>query len=284
MSELVAWIDGIGLRGPGLASWADAMPVLRGEQRYRSEPTVLVAPTSLPATERRRVGKGVKIALEVGFAAATHAGRDPSSFPSVFTSSSGDGDTCDAICRELTGDRMISPTRFHNSVHNAPAGYWGIAAKSMLPSTSLCAFDDGFVAGFDEAVVQLAAGVEGVLLVAYDAPYPEPLRTARPTPDCFGVGLLLSREATPMSLARVTMTTNEAAGLATTLDDAELEACRSAIPAARALPLLSVLARRQAARVVIDRASGERIVLLVDAFSSESPFDANSARSAAACV
>mgnify|MGYP002075717815 CR=1 FL=1 len=30
-------------------------------------------------------------------------------------------------------DRLISPTRFHNSVHNAPSGYWSIAARSTRP-------------------------------------------------------------------------------------------------------------------------------------------------------
>jgi hypothetical protein len=283
--DLVAWIAGIGLRGPGLASWAEAIPVLRGERPYEPAPTVLVAPTALPATERRRVGKGVKIALDAGFAATENAGRDQSTLASVFTSSSGDGDNCDAICRELAGDRMISPTRFHNSVHNAPSGYWGIAAKAMPPSTSLCAYDDSFIAGLDEAMVQLANGVEAVLLVAYDAPYPEPLRTARPTPDCFGVGLVLTREAGPTALARVVLTSGSTAP-ASQLADAALEACRTAIPAARVLPLLAALARREAGDVAIARASGERLVLRVDGFASGTggPQEIAPARGATACV
>ncbi len=187
----------------GAAGWDASLDVLAGRATQANAPTVLVAPPSLPPAERRRVGKGVKVALEVAFEAAAHAGVDPSTLASVFTSSSGDGDNCDAICRELAGDRLISPTRFHNSVHNAPAGYWGIASGSMAPSTSLCAYDDSFVAGLDDALTQLDDDTPAVLLVAYDAPYPEPLRSVRPTPDAFGVALLLARDAGPRSLARI---------------------------------------------------------------------------------
>ena len=243
MPPLVAWIEGIGLRGPGLPGWAASREILAGRRAHVAAATTLVAPSALPAAERRRVGRGVKIALEVGFEAATHASRDPSTLPSIFTSSSGDGDNCDAICRELVGDRLISPTRFHNSVHNAPSGYWGIASKSMAASTSLCAYDDSFVAGLDDALAQLATGVEAVLLVAYDAPYPEPLHAARPTPDSFGVALLLTRACGSRALARLVRTATDVGAEAspTRMRDAALEACRVAIPAARALPLLAAI-------------------------------------------
>jgi hypothetical protein len=44
---------------------------------------------------------------------------------SVFTSSGGDGDVIHHICETLTQPgREVLLTRFHNSVHNAPAGYY----------------------------------------------------------------------------------------------------------------------------------------------------------------
>jgi len=290
---LVAYVAGIGLRGPGLAGWTSSRDILGGRAPHVVEPTVLVAPAALPPAERRRVGKGVKIALEVGFEAVAHAGRDAAALASIFTSSSGDGDNCDALCRELAGDRMISPTRFHNSVHNAPSGYWGIASGSMSPSTSLCAFDDSFVAGLDDALTQLACGADAVLLVAYDAPYPEPLATARPTPDSFGVGLVLTREPDVHAMARIEWqarttshhstshhttphhttphhtlahhTTREATRLAI----ATLEHCRMNIPAARALPLLSAIARGvDHDELVFDRGHGSTIALNVSSLAS----------------
>jgi hypothetical protein len=264
-APLVAWIEGIGLRGPGLAGWASSIDVLAGRRPYVSEPTILVAPTALPPAERRRVGKGVKIALEVGFEAVAHAGRDASTLPSIFTSSSGDGDNCDAICRELAGDRMISPTRFHNSVHNAPAGYWGIASGSMASSTSLCAYDDSFVAGLDDALSQLV-DEPAVLLIAYDAPYPEPLRTARPTPDSFAVALLLTREASARALAKIELDVlSSSTTPATRIGDPALEACRRDIPAARSLPLLATIASGSTSddELVFDAGNGTRLRLRV---------------------
>ncbi len=241
--KTLAWIDGIGLRGPGLAGWFASIDVLAGRAPHDAKPTALMPPSALPPAERRRVGKGVKVSLEVGFEACLHADRAAASLASVFTSSSGDGDNCDAICRELADERLISPTRFHNSVHNAPSGYWGIASGSMHPSTSLCAFDDSFTAGLDDALSQLACGVDAVLLVAYDAPYPEPLRAARPTPDSFAIALVLAREPGPRTIARIECDVLSTRLPPTAMASATLEDCRTYIPAARALPLLAAIAR-----------------------------------------
>ena len=256
--SLEAWIDGIGVRGPGLAGWPATRDVLRDPATYRSEPTAFVAPSSLPPAERRRVGRGVKIALEVGHEAVAHAGRAASDLPSVFTSSSGDGDNCDAICRALAGDRLISPTRFHNSVHNAPAGYWGIAAAARRASTSLCAFDASFAAGLVDALTQLDEDNEAVLLVAYDAPYPQPLFAARPTPDAFGVGLVLARARGPRSLARIAVSGSRV-GITTSMRDASLERWRATIPAARALPMLDALARVERVPIAVEDVNGRTL-------------------------
>ena len=241
-APLVAWIEGIGVRGPGLGGWLATHHVLAGRAPCEVAPTALVAPPLLPPAERRRVGKGVKLALEVGLQAVVQSGRDAATLASVFASSSGDGDNCDAICRALATDRLISPTRFHNSVHNAPSGYWSIAAQSNAPSTSLCAFDASFAAGLMDAATQLACGADAVLLVAYDVPYPEPLFTARPTPDAFGVAFVLAREPGSNSIARIEIASSHATPV-TRMRDPALEACRATIPAARALPLLDAIAR-----------------------------------------
>ncbi|MEO8938756.1 MAG: beta-ketoacyl synthase chain length factor [Burkholderiaceae bacterium] len=261
----VAWLRGIGIRGPGLAGWSATADILSGRVAYVDTRTAIVAPTQLPPAERRRVGKGVKIALEAGFEAVAHAAMDASMLPSVFTSSSGDGDNCDAICRALADDRLISPTRFHKSVHNAPSGYWGIASGSMAPSTSLCAFDDSLIAGFDDAMTQLAAGADAVLLVAYDAPYPEPLHTARPTPDSFGVAFVLAREPGPTPLARIEMDLPSRAATvpSTGMTDPAIERYRTAIPSARALPLLACIAIGDERDVLLEDARGMMLSLRV---------------------
>jgi len=250
MTRLAAAIDAVALLGPGLAGWTDAREVLAGRAPYRREPTVVPPPALLPANERRRSGLAVRIALATGAAALESVGREAAGLATVFSSSAADGDNCHAICEQLAGDdRMISPTRFHNSVHNAAAGYWSIATRSRAPSTSLCAYDGSFVAGLLEACALVRAQGEAALLIAYDATYPEPLRTVRPIPDAFGVALLLSPSATAGSLARIELATDARPGDA--LDDAALEAVRLEIPTARALPLLARLACAQAGETVL---------------------------------
>jgi hypothetical protein len=243
VTPLLAWVDGIGVHGPGLAGWSCTQAVLTGAAAFTAAPTVLPVPMGLPPAERRRTGRAVKVALAAGFDATAFAGADPGALPAVFASSGGDGENCHAICQVLaSGDRQISPTRFHNSVHNAAAGYWGIATGSMATATALGAHDASFAAGLLEAMAQLACDTPEVLLVAYDTDYPEPLFTARPITDAFGVALLLRRAAGAQSLARLAVTV--AAGFADRAGDPELEALRRAIPAARCLPLLDLLAHR----------------------------------------
>ena len=196
-SDLGAWVEGIGLIGPGFNDWPHAAAVLRGEAGYEPARCALPVPPALPPAERRRTGAAVRIALAVATAASEAAGRAPSTLATVFSASGGDGDNCHAICEVLaSSERFISPTRFHNSVHNAPAGYWSIAAQAMTASTSLAAYDASFAAGLLEAVVQVHASHAPRLLIAYDTAYPEPLHAKRPIPDAFAVALVLAPDRT----------------------------------------------------------------------------------------
>ncbi len=271
---------GVGLVGPGLTSWADAQTVLRGEAPYASAAAVIPAPTCLPPAERRRAGLATKVALSAADAACRDAGVAAASLPSVFTSSSGDGVNCHTLCESLASpDRMLSPTRFTNSVHNAPAGYWHIAVGSHSASTSLCAYDDSFDVGLMAALTQLACTGQPVLLVASDAPYPEPLKAKRPIPDAMGVALVLApvdaeagidagAEGGPGTTASGVIRASLApipAGDRTTTSCADegLEAVRRTLPTGRALPLLEALARGAATTIVLPGQGGVRLTLKV---------------------
>jgi hypothetical protein len=225
--------------------------VLRGEAAFATAPSVLPVPAILPPAGRRRASRVVKLTLAIGLEAAAHGGADVASLSTVFSASGADGHNCHALCEQLaTDDRQISPTRFHNSVHNAAAGYWGIATRAMQPCQVLCAYDASFGAGLLDALGQVALTGQPVLLIAYDSEYPEPLHAVRPVPDVGGVALLLTPEASARTLARVTLTPTRAA--AETLADPALEGLRLAIPALRALPLLRRLARGEPGAVVLD--------------------------------
>jgi hypothetical protein len=251
MRKLAAAIEGIGVLGPGLDNWLSTAAVLAGARDYQPARTVLPPPNALPSAERRRAGRVIKLALAVGAEAVAQAGRPVQSLPSVFASSGGDGDNCHEICSALTEkERSISPTRFHNSVHNAASGYWSIANGCTEASVTLCAYDGSFAAGLLEALSQVAQSRGPVLLVAYDSDYPPPLQLHRRIPDAFGLSLLLAPVDSPRALATVR------AGMSplppTRLAHPALEALRLGIPAARGLPLLERVARGGAGVIALE--------------------------------
>ncbi len=254
MSGLRVWVDGIGLLGPGLGSWASALAVLRGEQPHASSATLLPGPTRLPPAERRRAGTAVKLALAVADEAIAQAQIDPATHATVFTSSGGEGGNCHTLCETLaTAAPMLSPTRFTNSVHNAAAGCWHIAVASRASSTSLCAFDGSFGAGLIEAATSVQLSGQPILLVATDSPYPPPLHAVRPLPDHFGLALVLAPVASARSLAALTIELLGAPFSADVCEVESLDALRRTVPAAVALPLMQCLAAPgRRASVVVD--------------------------------
>ena len=279
MIPLSAVIESVGLIGPGFASWVDAQAILAGHVPYEAARTVVPAPASLPSAERRRTGTGVKLALAVGHEAVTASGRDAASLATVFAASGGDGQNCHAICETLASDdRKLSPTRFHNSVHNAPAGYWSIATRAMAPSNVLCAYDGSFAAGLLESLCQVAVDGVPTLLIAFDTEYPAPMRDVRPVPDAFGVALLLS----PVQGADAHTVTGTGANVlaridarltdtpATVLAVQDFEQMRRSNPAARALPLLEALAKQHPASVVLDYLQDVQLQLDITVSNSSS--------------
>ena len=144
----------------------------------------------------------------------------------------------------------MSPTRFANSVHNAASGYWSIAVGSMQASSVLSAYDASFTAALLDALAQIAVDRQPLLLVAYDTEYPPPLHAKRPIPDAFGVALVLAAARSEKTIARIDAALGEEAE--ERLADGGLEALRTAIPAARSLPLLRALANPKPSRAVID--------------------------------
>jgi hypothetical protein len=268
MVKLTAHIEGVGVLGPGLDGWTDSVAVLQGRSPYVRQPAAIPVPEGLPPAERRRLGLVVKLALSVGLQATSRAGVEPDALPAVFASSGGDGQNCHEICQALADDeKLISPTRFHNSVHNAAAGYWSIATRSKAASNALCAFDWTFAAGLLEAVTQVVVDKTRVLLVAYDAPYPQPLFAKRSIPEAFGVAFVLAPShggaSSPVgataAIGHLTLQLTDAP--ADRMSNPDLEALRASIPAARALPLLQRLATGRAGVVNIDYLDGRSLAV-----------------------
>lgn len=259
-------LHGVGVLGPGLDNWAQCRACLRGEVTYQPAATVLPAPEMLPPAERRRASRVIKLALAIGAEAVQHAAADAAELASVFISSTGDGHNCHALCETLAStQRDISPTRFHNSVHNTAAGYWCIATGATGPCQVLAAYDASFAAGLLEAAVQVHTEQRAVLLLAYDSDYPEPLKTSRPVPDVAGVALLLRPAVGPadahalaeLGIAWSSGMPSTTPSAAQPVLDAGLQTLSDTIPAMRALPLLQLLASGQAGQVWIEGLPGQ---------------------------
>lgn len=197
MTLLQAEIMGVSLWGPGLEGWAASRAILTGEAPYIARESPLAAPVMLPPNERRRTGEVVRLALHVAQAAVEASGLAADGLRCVFGSANGDGPVVGSILDALTSappdrERIVSPTQFHNSVHNAAAGYWSIATRNPLPATCLGCHDSTWAAALLLAMLEVDAGAP-VLLCVYDHPMPAPYAKARPILGAFGVGLVLGK-------------------------------------------------------------------------------------------
>ena len=242
------YISAVGLSAPGLDGWQPSLSVLRGEQLWQFRELERYKPEMLPPNERRRATNTVRLAFRACEDALANLPGDKlkPDFATVFSSSGGDYDVIDAICKTLaTPAREVSPTIFHNSVHNAPVGYWGIGTGCQLTSSAISAYDASFAAGLLEAVMLLAEDHAAVLLAVYDSLPPSPLSAKRHISIPFASAFVLTRSATQLpALARICVTTGVTSAI-TMAHQASLENMRLQNPAARCLPLLEAIANQQ---------------------------------------
>ncbi len=236
-----ACVAGVAVLGPGLPDWATARHILAGDQPWQPGDVALPPPALLAATERRRTGPVVRLALAVAGAAADASGLERNLLRPVFASSNGDGITVGAILDAMAQpDGFVSPTQFHNSVHNAAAGYWSIGTGSSRPATCLGGHDWSFGCALLKAAAECAAEQAPVLLCAYDVPLPSPLHAKRPIGSIFGMALVLTPHGSGPRIS--VQWRDDPPSRAEPLHPA-LRGLAAGNPAARSLRLLEALAR-----------------------------------------
>lgn len=240
---LHATVLGTGVWGPGLTGMAAARRMfLEPDPAPPPEPELPQAPM-LPATERRRATPSTRLALAVAAEAIDAAGLDPAGLPAVFATSAGNPEIVNAMCVAMAErDYAVSPTRFHNSVHNAASGYFGIGASNRRAVTSLAAGDSGAGVGLLESLVQVATDSEPVLLVCVDVGYPFPLSEVRPMVGQWAVALVLAPTDLGPGRARIAARLAPEPGPNPALGHPALETSCAANPSARMLPLLMRIA------------------------------------------
>lgn len=236
-------IEGIGFWAPTLPGWGTARAVLRGEAAPQEPPARRPAPQMLPPAERRRAPDTVALALEVAAEAVAASGRDAATLPSVFVSAHGDLAINDHLCSMLVSTpTLISPTKFHNSVLNAAAGYWTMGVGCHAASTALTAFEHSFANGLLAAATQCLADERPVLLVGYDIAAVGALASVTRSEGLLAVALVLSPEKSGRTIASLDWALRPgSAGPSALASEAARALGGNAL--ADALPLFEALAR-----------------------------------------
>jgi len=249
----MVYVNGVGLLAPGLPSWQASQTVLCDQQTWQFETLDKIpAPDILPANERRRTSTFIRMAVKVAQEALDASDQNAKNIPSVFASSCGDFDVVQSICIALSmPEKPVSPTHFHNSVHNAPAGYWSIANSSPSASTSISAAYSSFTAGLLDAVSQLRAGATHILLVASDIHSSDIYIKARAVKYPFACAILLSVESSQDSLCELAIQPRMEKSGTTKMQHAGLEDLRLNNPSASALPLLAQISAGKKGEVLL---------------------------------
>jgi len=167
-------IAGVGAWSTGFSSWEEFGSLLSGGVPSEAVP---LKPEVIPATERRRAPLPVKMAVEVMDQACRMAGLHPAEAATVFAGVYGDIQITDYMCRTLADTpHALSPTRFHNSVHNAATGYWAIATKAHGPADAISAYAYSPTMALLEAAVQAVEENTPVVMTVQELATAEPFR------------------------------------------------------------------------------------------------------------
>lgn len=165
-----AWVTGLGLWTPGYdspSSWCDGKP---DEAHGRPEAALL------EGAVKRRASLVTRIGVEVLDQAARMGGADLSRVATVWGTANGESTvTVELLAMMQRGEGRLSPTRFHNSVHNAAAGCASIACGNERFSTTLSGGAELVGTCLLEALLLLDEGESDVVVVLADETYAPPL-------------------------------------------------------------------------------------------------------------
>jgi hypothetical protein len=243
------YLEGPALWAPALPGWAWAGPALRGEPLPAAEGAAPARPSPalLATNERRRAPDGVLVALEVAAAAVAAAGREAATLASVFTSAHGDLAIVDALCSTLAADpALLSPTRFHHSVHNAASGYWAMATGCHAPSSAIAGYEASFALGLLEAATQAHTEQRPVLLAGFDTDARGALASVTRSRGLLGVALVLAHAPSAHTVAVLEWAAAPGTAALPPLHSAAAQAL-AGNAMADALPLFEALARLETA-------------------------------------
>ncbi len=237
------YIQSIGIAGSGFNNWSHAKTILKHEKQLSINTQDQYKTTVLKPNEARRTSTAIKIALQSAEETLFQSSFQADQLYSVFVSSDGDPIILQSICQELsTAEKFVSPTQFHNSVHNAPAGYWSIGQSSTKGINSIACGDCSLSGALIEAKSLLKLGESAVLIVCFDIKSPTPLDSARHIRYSLATSMIVTEQSNAASLFFSELHFEELGKYPITkMADKQLEALRSDNPTSKCLPLLQAL-------------------------------------------
>lgn len=243
--SLKADILGIGAWSPRFADWAHLADWLArpgGLPEADGKPQA----EKIPARERRRAPLAVKQAVEVAGQACEQANVPAAEVACLFATAMGDMSITDYMCRVLADNpAMLSPTKFHNSVHNAPVGYWSIATGAHAPANTISALDYTWPMALLEGLTQLQREQRPVLVVSQDVAAEGVLEDVYPVAEPFAIALLLAPVSGSGHQLSLELAPGDGQWPALPSDCQALENIYTSNPSARLLPMLAAIAREQ---------------------------------------
>jgi Beta-ketoacyl synthase, N-terminal domain len=180
---------------------------VRGLGVWSGAAAAAAAPARAPGSlrPRRRGSLLMQMVADVAAQATGEAGVPLGGVRLVVGSAFGELGTTVEMLAELGDAGVLSPTRFHNSVHNSAAGALSIAHGNTAAAMSLAAGNDTLAMALLEALALIdgdgGAGPE-VLVIVADEPLPAVLARA-PAGEALAAALVLAAPSGSPALARL---------------------------------------------------------------------------------
>jgi hypothetical protein len=159
------YVCGVGLWTTGYATAQDWCENVLDEAVAKPAAALLEGPL------KRRATPLTRMSVEVFQQAAEQAGRQPSTLQTVWANAHGEHTPAIKLLGMMhVGEGKLSPTQFHNSVHNTAGGYASIATTNPSASTTVSGGRELVASALIEAWCLLEASQRDVALVLADEP------------------------------------------------------------------------------------------------------------------
>jgi hypothetical protein len=260
------YIQSICAYSPMFSDWPEAVKFLQKGDTYNpSEQRKIPKAEILSPTERRRASRTVNLALNVAEQAQQSSCVSMDDLSKVFSCSNGDSDIFNYLCSEVSLESiLLSPTKFHQSLHNSVAGYWDIYSGSSQCSTSISAGEYSFIAGLIESALLTMNKQRPVLYVSYDLAPPPRLNSWINISKSMAVAFVITAKPLTNAIAECKLSIGPGVCNSTCMSDSDLELFRKTNPAAASLPVLDALANRKKGSIYFDFHQGQQVMLNID--------------------